>query len=132
MNTIVLLSFFGGLIGSGILLMIFWRLQKNSVQLTAGQTAAEMQAQSQAQTQAQLQMQAQLNQQLSEQLSQQMSLRFEAMANKFFEEKSVKITDQNVKSLSTMLEPFKERLKDFEKVFGRAITEDEGPRRGID
>lgn len=115
MNTSIILSFLGGLLGSGILLMIFWRLQKKSTPTTTGQTAVEMQAQAQAQTQAQLQMQSQLNQQLSEQLSQQMSLRFEAMANKFFEEKSTKITDQNVKSLTTMLEPFKERLKDFEK-----------------
>gem|GEM_PF-4684973 len=52
MNTSIILSFLGGLLGSGILLMIFWRLQKKSTPTTTGQTAVEMQAQAQAQTQA--------------------------------------------------------------------------------
>ena len=44
-----------------------------------------------------------------------MSEKFENLASKIFEDKSVKFSDQNLKSLSTLLEPFKERLKDFEK-----------------
>lgn len=133
MTTATILSFLCGLLGSGILLAIFWRLQKNSQTSTAAspeeamapviealrtQSAADLQTQ----TQTQMKMQAELNKQLSDQMAQQMSLRFEAMATKFFEEKSTKITDQNVKDLSSLLEPFKERLKDFEKKVEEAYT----------
>ncbi len=48
-------------------------------------------------------------------LSQQMTDKFEALAGRIFEDKSTRFADQNIKSLSTLLEPFKERLKDFEK-----------------
>lgn len=48
-------------------------------------------------------------------MSHQMSEKFELVAAKIFEDKSGKLGDQNLKSLGTMLEPFKERLKDFEK-----------------
>jgi DNA recombination protein RmuC len=48
-------------------------------------------------------------------LSQQMTEKFENLASKIFEDKSVRFADQNMKNLSTLLEPFKERLKDFEK-----------------
>ncbi len=45
----------------------------------------------------------------------QMSQQFENMANKIFEEKSTKFTSQNMQNLNTVLDPLKERLKDFEK-----------------
>lgn len=48
-------------------------------------------------------------------LSEQMTIKFENLASKIFEDKSTKFSDQNLKSLSVLLEPFKERLKDFEK-----------------
>ncbi len=48
-------------------------------------------------------------------LSQQMTDKFEALAGRIFEDKSTRFADQNIKSLATLLEPFKERLKDFEK-----------------
>lgn len=48
-------------------------------------------------------------------MSKHMSERFELVAAKIFEDKSGKLGDQNLKSLGTLLEPFKERLKDFEK-----------------
>jgi DNA recombination protein RmuC len=48
-------------------------------------------------------------------LSQQMTEKFENLASKIFEDKSIRFADQNMKNLSTLLEPFKERLKDFEK-----------------
>lgn len=48
-------------------------------------------------------------------LKQQMSLQFENLAQKIFEEKSSKFSDQNYKQLSTLLDPLKERIKDFEK-----------------
>lgn len=50
-----------------------------------------------------------------ETLSTQMTEKFESLASKIFEDKSTKFSDQNLRSLTTLLEPFKERLKDFEK-----------------
>jgi DNA recombination protein RmuC len=44
-----------------------------------------------------------------------MTEKFENLASKIFEDKSTRFADQNLKNLSTLLEPFKERLKDFEK-----------------
>ncbi len=48
-------------------------------------------------------------------LKTQMTLQFENLAQKIFEEKSSKFSDQNYKQLSTLLDPLKERIKDFEK-----------------
>lgn len=48
-------------------------------------------------------------------LKQQMTLQFENLAQKIFDDKSTKMTDQNYKQLSTLLDPLKERIKDFEK-----------------
>jgi len=48
-------------------------------------------------------------------LSQQMTEKFENLASKIFEDKSTRFADQNMKNLATLLDPFKERLKDFEK-----------------
>ena len=50
-----------------------------------------------------------------ETLNKQMNAQFETLANKIFDDKSQKFSDQNVKNLLTLLDPFKERLKDFEK-----------------
>lgn len=48
-------------------------------------------------------------------LKNQMTLQFENLAQKIFEEKSSKFSDQNYKQLATLLDPLKERIKDFEK-----------------
>ncbi len=45
----------------------------------------------------------------------QLTAQFELLAAKIFEDKSTKISDQNLKSLAIVLDPLKERLKDFEK-----------------
>ncbi|WP_413586293.1 DNA recombination protein RmuC [Bdellovibrio sp. HCB274] len=50
-----------------------------------------------------------------EELATRMNTQFENMAQKIFEEKSAKFTDQNHKNISSVLEPLKERIKDFEK-----------------
>ncbi|MFN3454841.1 MAG: DNA recombination protein RmuC [Pseudobdellovibrio sp.] len=44
-----------------------------------------------------------------------MTLQFENLAQKIFDEKSNKFSDQNQKQLSNLLDPLKERIKDFEK-----------------
>lgn len=48
-------------------------------------------------------------------LQNRMTLQFENLAQKIFDDKSVKLSDQNHKQLSTLLDPLKERIKDFEK-----------------
>lgn len=48
-------------------------------------------------------------------LQSQMTLQFENLAQKIFDDKSTKFSDQNYKQLSTLLDPLKERIKDFEK-----------------
>lgn len=50
-----------------------------------------------------------------EMLAERMNTQFEVVAQKIFEEKSVKFTDQNHKNIISVLEPLKERIKDFEK-----------------
>jgi DNA recombination protein RmuC len=50
-----------------------------------------------------------------DQLAERMKTQFEVTAQKIFEEKSAKFTDQNHKNISSVLEPLKERIKDFEK-----------------
>lgn len=50
-----------------------------------------------------------------EELAHRMNVQFEVIAQKIFEEKSVKFTDQNHKNIASILEPLKERIKDFEK-----------------
>lgn len=48
-------------------------------------------------------------------LQAQLTLQFENLAQKIFDEKSTKMTDQNFRQLTTLLDPLKERIKDFEK-----------------
>lgn len=45
----------------------------------------------------------------------QMNTEFENLAQKIFEEKSNKFSDQNYKQILTILDPLKEKIKDFEK-----------------
>lgn len=51
----------------------------------------------------------------AQKLQSQLTLQFENLAQKIFDEKSTKLTDQNFRQLSTLLDPLKERIKDFEK-----------------
>ena len=51
----------------------------------------------------------------SENLKKQVVLQFENLAQKIFEEKSTRFSDQNHKQISTLLDPLKERIKKFEK-----------------
>lgn len=50
-----------------------------------------------------------------ESLTEQMNNKFEVLAQKIFEEKSAKFADQNHRNIASVLEPLKERIKDFEK-----------------
>ncbi|MBC7743036.1 MAG: DNA recombination protein RmuC [Bdellovibrionaceae bacterium] len=48
-------------------------------------------------------------------LQKQLTMQFENLAQKIFDEKSSKMSDQNMKQLTGILDPLKERIKDFEK-----------------
>lgn len=50
-----------------------------------------------------------------EELQQRFVKEFENLANKIFEEKSVKFTEQNKEKLSEILNPLKEKISEFEK-----------------
>lgn len=49
------------------------------------------------------------------QMQKALTLQFENLAQKIFDEKSTKMTDQNSKQIENILSPLKEKLKDFEK-----------------
>ncbi len=51
----------------------------------------------------------------TQQLQTQMTMQFENLAQKIFHDKSGQLTEQNHRQLSTLLDPLKERIKDFEK-----------------
>ena len=117
MNFVTIFAFIAGALIAG--LVIYFR----SKAISASEKA-EMQAELQA-----LEMKNELlTQSLSEQktlmtearkqqeaLAERMNVQFEVVAQKIFEEKSAKFTDQNHKNIASVLEPLKERIKDFEK-----------------
>ena len=53
--------------------------------------------------------------QQSQQMQSQLTLQFENLAQKIFDEKTSKFDDQNTKQLTSILDPLKERIKEFEK-----------------
>ena len=56
-----------------------------------------------------------LQKQQSQQMQNQLTLQFENLAQKIFDEKTSKFDDQNSKQLTSILDPLKERIKEFEK-----------------
>ncbi|WP_413943963.1 DNA recombination protein RmuC [Bdellovibrio sp. HCB-162] len=117
MNFIAIAAFIAGAIISGLVVYF-----KNKAQAAAEK--AQLQAEVQAlqmkndllsqsiQEQKSLMAEARKHQ---EELANRMNVQFEVVAQKIFEEKSAKFTDQNHKNIASVLEPLKERIKDFEK-----------------
>lgn len=95
----VILAFFAGAILTAMAAWLLYRVKLQSFQL---------QVEYQEKNLAQMQLQHQA-------LQTQMGQQFENMAHRIFEEKSSKFTAQNLQNLSSVLDPLKERLKDFEK-----------------
>ncbi len=117
MNLMSVIAFFAGAAVAG--LVVYFKLK--------AQYASEV-AQWRGEVQAQQMKNDLLSQNLQEQkglmaearkqqeeLAERMNAQFEVMAQKIFEEKSAKFTDQNHKNIAAVLEPLKERIKDFEK-----------------
>lgn len=53
--------------------------------------------------------------QQASQMQSQLTMQFENLAQKIFDEKSAKFNTQNSQQLTSLLDPLKERIKDFEK-----------------
>ena len=117
MNLSILIALFGGALVSGI--VVYFKMKAQSTAETA-QLQADLQS---LQTKNEFMTQSLHDQKTlmtearkqQEDLTQRMENQFEVMAQKIFEEKSQKFTDQNHKNISSVLDPLKERLKDFEK-----------------
>ncbi len=76
-------------------------------------TLSDLKAQiSVAEAKAQIVQDTQKNQKDAEK---QLSQQFEFLAQKIFEEKTTRFSEQSTKNLNLILEPLKERIKDFEK-----------------
>ncbi len=63
-----------------------------------------------------------------EELNQKFTKEFENLANRIFEEKSQKFSDQNKNNLDIILNPFKERLKEFEQKVDTAYKTESAER----
>lgn len=117
MNLTTLIAFFAGAFIAGLVVYL-----KQKAQAVAEKTQLQIEVQtlqikndllSQGlQEQKDVMVEARKQQ---EELSNRMNVQFEVIAQKIFEEKSVKFTDQNHKNIYAVLEPLKERIKDFEK-----------------
>ncbi|MGZ3784714.1 MAG: DNA recombination protein RmuC [Bdellovibrio sp.] len=117
MNAVSIVSFFLGAIISSV--VVYFKLKAQSAtekaQLQADLQAVQMKNDLLSQSlveQKGLMIEARKQQ---EDLTARMNTQFEMLAHKIFEEKSAKFTDQNHKNIAAVLEPLKERIKDFEK-----------------
>jgi DNA recombination protein RmuC len=132
MNWFSILAFILGSIGSG--LIVYFRMKAQGIS-ERSELLSEVQSFSLKNEMLQQNMQDQkislaAAQKQQEDLSQRMHMQFENLAQKIFEEKSVKFTDQNHKNIASVLEPLKERIKDFEKKVEEAYST-ERSERGI-
>lgn len=57
--------------------------------------------------------------------------KFENLANRIFEEKQKSMGDQNTKNLTMLLEPFRDRLKDFEKKVDDTYSSEKAERHTL-
>lgn len=78
-------------------------------------------------------LQTKLSEQKSEieKLQEKFTKEFENLANKIFEDKSVKFTEQNKTNLDQILKPLSEKIKDFEKKVDDVYITDSKERAGI-
>ncbi|MFP5519102.1 MAG: DNA recombination protein RmuC, partial [Bdellovibrionia bacterium] len=59
---------------------------------------------------------------------QKMEIQFENLAQKIFEEKSIKFTEQNQKNISQVLEPIKDKLKEFQQKIEMTYSQEQNER----
>ncbi len=73
----------------------------------------------------------QLTQSFSQTLSEKLSDKFEVLASQLFEEKSLKLNEQSQSGLKSILEPLKERIKDFEKKVDESYSSERADRGNL-
>jgi DNA recombination protein RmuC len=66
-----------------------------------------------------------------EQLQQKFKLEFENVANRLLEEKSLKFTEQNKTNIDTILNPLKERIKEFEDKVDKTYKAESNERASL-
>ena len=66
-----------------------------------------------------------------EKLQEKFTKEFENLANKIFDDKSLKFTEQNKTNLDQILKPLSEKIKDFEKKVGDVYVTDSKERAGL-
>ncbi len=117
MNGMTLMAFAAGAVVSGLLVYFKLKAQfaSEKSQLEADLSTAQMKNDLLSQSLSEQKNLMVETRKQQEELSQRMNTQFEVMAQKIFEEKSAKFTDQNHKNIASVLEPLKERIKDFEK-----------------
>jgi DNA recombination protein RmuC len=78
-------------------------------------------------------LQTKLSEQKSEveKLQEKFTKEFENLANKIFEDKSLKFTEQNKTNLDQILKPLSEKIKDFEKKVDNVYVTDSKERAGL-
>ncbi|WP_413291659.1 DNA recombination protein RmuC [Bdellovibrio sp. HCB185ZH] len=117
MNFVTLIAFFAGALIAGVVVYFKSKAQAmaEKSQLLADVQSLQMKNELLTQNLSESKSLMSEARKQQEELANRMNTQFENMAQKIFEEKSAKFTDQNHKNISSVLEPLKERIKDFEK-----------------
>jgi DNA recombination protein RmuC len=116
-NFVTLIAFFAGALIAGVVVYFKSKAQAmtEKSQMMADVQSLQMKNELLTQNLAETKSLMSEARKQQEELATRMNTQFENMAQKIFEEKSAKFTDQNHKNISSVLEPLKERIKDFEK-----------------
>ncbi len=69
-----------------------------------------------------------LQEQKEKDLNQQLSQQFENLAHRIFDEKTTKFSDMSQKSLANLIDPLKEKLKDFEQKVENTYSQERAER----
>ncbi len=117
MNFVTLIAFFAGALIAGVVVYFKSKAQAmvEKSQLLADLQSLQMKNELLTQNLSETKSLMSEARKQQEELANRMNTQFENMAQKIFEEKSAKFTDQNHKNIASVLEPLKERIKDFEK-----------------
>ncbi|WP_374077535.1 DNA recombination protein RmuC [Bdellovibrio bacteriovorus] len=117
MNLVTLIAFIAGALISGLVVYFRHKAQSASEKASLQAEVQALQMKNDLLSQSMQEQKTLMNEarKQQEELANRMNVQFEVVAQKIFEEKSAKFTDQNHKNIASVLEPLKERIKDFEK-----------------
>lgn len=117
MNLVTLIAFIAGALISGLVVYFRNKAQSASEKASLQAEVQTLQMKNDLLSQSMQEQKTLMSEARKQQedLANRMNVQFEVVAQKIFEEKSAKFTDQNHKNIASVLEPLKERIKDFEK-----------------